>query len=57
MLRIKLLEVFSMRTYSSLPEANRQTIELLEGMKKTSEDVVAFFKLYETWAVFFFQGL
>ena len=46
----KLLEVFSVRTYSSLPEVDRRAIELLDGMKKTSEDVVAFFKLYETWA-------
>ena len=46
----KLLEVFSVRTYSSLPEVDRKAIELLDGIKKTSGDVVAFYKLYETWA-------
>ena len=46
----KLLELLSIRTYSSLPEVDRQAIELLNGIKKTSDSVVAFFKLYETWA-------
>lgn len=46
----KLLELLSKRTYSSLPEVDRQAIELLNGIKKTSENVVAFFKLYEKWA-------